>query len=132
MDAKMVDSKRVETYSVLGDTADLLKSKQFNPNKELFSLNVTKAFQRALENEAKQLHLAISIPEAFVELLILDDGTPEGPQLLVLSETVEKQANGEDHILARMRRSMQEKVPEFPEIAESQESGNKNYVCYSL
>ncbi|GFQ85737.1 bone morphogenetic protein 10 [Trichonephila clavata] len=118
------DSKRIETYSMLGDSADLLKAKQFNPNKELFTLNVTKVFQKALENEAKQLHLAISVPEAFVELLILDDGTPEGPQLLVLSQTVEKQVNGEDHISTRMRRSMQEKVPEFPETAESQETAS--------
>ncbi|XP_055943285.1 bone morphogenetic protein 10-like [Argiope bruennichi] len=115
---KILDSKAIETYSISEDSPVLLYSKMVNPSKEfLFTVDVTNVFEKALQSEAKQLLLAISLPDVFLDLFVLDDGTPEGPQLLVLSKTVE--AISEDKILTRMRRSLEGRAPE---LSLSQES----------
>ncbi|KAF8787327.1 Bone morphogenetic protein 10 like protein [Argiope bruennichi] len=115
---KILDSKAIETYSISEDSPVLLYSKMVNPSKEfLFTVDVTNVFEKALQSEAKQLLLTISLPDVFLDLFELDDETPEGPQLLVLSKTVE--AVSEDKILTRMRRSLEERAPE---LSLSQES----------
>ncbi|CAL1272140.1 unnamed protein product [Larinioides sclopetarius] len=108
---KNLDSKAIETYSMSEDSPILLHSKMVNPSKEfLFMVDVTNVFEKAVQSETKQLQLVISIPDTYLDLFVLDDGTPEGPQLLVLSKTVETDA--EDKILTRMRRSLEENAPE--------------------
>ncbi|GIX99559.1 bone morphogenetic protein 10 [Caerostris extrusa] len=116
---KHLDSEKLEIYSLLEDPPGLLTSRFFNPSKEsLFTVNITNVFQKALQLEAKQLHMVMTVPKELTDSFLLEDGTSDGPQLLVLSKTVE--TNVENKTLARMRRSLEEKNSQ---LALFQESG---------